>query len=277
MKLHFERWGTQGSAIEKKEKIIFLHGMGGTGKIWRPIAAVLEEPFQILAPDQRGHGKSIAAMDSYSPLDFGRDVEETLAAEGFFPSWVVGHSMGIRTACALAHLRPEFVKGLVLADLGLVGGAGGGLHRNLSTFLRILPDQFPNRDEARQFMNQNSPDPSIGQYLLAVSVRDANGEIRFPFDRSALLKTLEQARAVDLRPWIKEFGQRGLPVLLLRGGLSRVWTREEFEQDRSYFADLPSIRFQEIPGTGHGLPFEKRQEFIDAILTEIRYPRPPRG
>src|SRR4051794_24138173 len=101
--------------------------MGGTGALWRPIAASLENHFWIMALDQRGHGGSRlvrapggrnAQHEDYTPLSYGRDVIETLEAESFHPTWLIGHSMGVRTACAAAHLRPEWVRGLVLVDLG---------------------------------------------------------------------------------------------------------------------------------------------------------------
>lgn len=57
-----------------------------------------------------------------------------------------------------------------------------------------------------------------------------------------------------------------MPVLALRGGDSRVWSKADFDEERRQFADYPSIRFEEVPGTGHGLPFEKRKEFVELLL-----------
>ncbi len=170
--------------------------------------------------------------------------------------------MGVRTACALAHLKPEWVRGLVLVDLGLSGIAGGGLGESLSAFLRVLPEKLNSRAEAREFMKQNCPDSSIAQYLMAVSVAAPNGEVTFPFDHESLLKTLEAARGFDLRPWVQECSERGIPVLALRGANSKVWSKEEYEAERARFAGVTLVTFKEIEGAGHGLPFEKRQEFV---------------
>ena len=130
---------SQGSSLES-ERILLLHGMGGTGSIWRPLAASLEEQLPVLALDQRGHGKSRVTSGrtapEYTPLAYGRDVVETLDQLNFHPTWVVGHSMGVRTACATAHLRPEWIRGLILVDLGFSGVAGGGLGENLARFIR---------------------------------------------------------------------------------------------------------------------------------------------
>ena len=261
MKLHSILWKSQKREIAK---IVLLHGLGGTGALWRPISASLEEYFSLLALDQRGHGRSqsVPLNEAFGPLDYGRDVVETLEALEFSPCWAVGHSLGVRTACAAAHLKPALFEGLVLIDLGLAGPAGGGLNQNLASFLAKLPKSFPSRDAARAFINQNSPDPAIGQYVMAVSKVGASGEVTFPFDHSALLKTLQDARSSDLRPWIQEFGERELPVLLLRGTRSKAWSHEEYQEEKKRFSDYPSIRFVEVEGAGHGLPFERREEFV---------------
>lgn len=264
MKLAYQLWKSETGS---SKKILFLHGMGGVGKLWRPLAASLEEECEVLAPDQRGHGQSqVLPQDqgsaSYAPLDYGKDVIELLQTLNFHSLWIVGHSMGVRTACAIAHLRPDWVRGLVLIDLGLSGVAGGGLGESLAQFLKILPMEFENRVEARAFMNAQCPDPSIGQYLQAVSFYKPDGKLAFPFDKSALIQTIDAARDFSLRNWVKELAGNGMPILILRGEKSLVWSREEFEMERQIFSKFPSIVFEEFPGTGHGLPFEKRPEFV---------------
>jgi pimeloyl-ACP methyl ester carboxylesterase len=231
----------------------------------------------VLAPDQRGHGKSqISSMAGgrskpcYTPLDYGQDIMDTMDSIQFSPAWIVGHSMGVRSAIASAHLNPEKIKGLILVDLGFSGVAGGGLGENLAQFIRILPQEFSSREAAKLFMASHCPDPSIAQYLMAVSVRTPEGTVSFPFDHGALIETIHAARDVSVRGWVRELASKKLPILVLRGEKSLVWSHEQFEQERSSFSDLPSIRFQEIPDAGHGLPFEKRTLFVECIRNFIR-------
>ena len=267
MKLHTHRYPRDlGNTNSVRPHLIFLHGMGGTGNLWRPIAASLEDHTDILCPDQRGHGGSrpVPEPADFTPASFAQDVIETCIPLGFTPAWVIGHSMGVRTACGYAKLNPSGTEGLVLIDLGFSGVAGGGIGDLLSVFLKHLPHSFPSRAEARQFLENHCPDPSIGQYLLAVSVPDLKtGGISFPFDQTALLKTIEASRNHPTREWLHDFASStGKPVYVLRGANSRVFSKIEFEKEKAAFRDLPNVEFHEMAGAGHGLPFEKRTEFV---------------
>ncbi len=243
--------------------------MGGTGTLWRPIAAGLENEFEILAPDQRGHGASRrAGLKDFSPIAYANDVLRTVEYERFYPTFIVGHSMGVRTAVACAHLRPDWVRGLILVDLGFTGAAGGGLGEGLASFLEKLPAAFASRAEAQAFMSAECPDPAIAQYLMAVATVHSVGRatLEFPFDHADLIATIGAASSTSVRDWVREACvEHHIPVLTLRGERSLVWSHAEFVAERAAFADLPGIAFEEVSGAGHGLPFEQRTEFLARV------------
>jgi pimeloyl-ACP methyl ester carboxylesterase len=132
----------------------------------------------------------------------------------------------------------------------------------LADFLRVLPRQFATREVARAFMAKHCPDPSIAQYLMAVSARASDGTVSFPFDHAALIETIEAAAHISVRTWVESLGKRGMPILVLRGANSLVWTQAEYEEEKQRFAPYPSIEFKEFEGAGHGLPFEQRVRFV---------------
>jgi esterase len=274
MKLNFYSW-PEAHPHPENPTLLFLHGMGGTGKLWRPVAATLENSFQILALDQRAHGESQLPKEEqnsaqFTPMDYARDVSETLDSLHTPPVWVIGHSMGVRTACALAHLFPHQVRGLVLIDLGFSGPAGGGMGEPLRRFLASLPFSFPDRQSARQYLETHAPDPSIGLYLLAgmvpVDPGSPSAAVKFPFHAPSLVRTIEASPLFPARPWLHALASdQKLPILSLRGARSQVWTHEEYETEKAFFADCPSIQFQEVPNTGHGLPFEARTLFCQIL------------
>ncbi|MFZ9596735.1 MAG: alpha/beta fold hydrolase [Bdellovibrionia bacterium] len=283
MNLYTHRWGFKNTHEQElgasgadhgsglpKHNLLLLHGMGGTGALWRPVALSLETQWNVIAVDQRGHGKSLLTQEEQSasmhtPLDYAQDVVETLKNTPQVPTWVLGHSMGVRTALALAHLMPEWIQGLILVDLGLSGLPGGSLGARLAEFLKLLPQGFSSLSDAQAFMKLHCPDPSMAQYLLAVAHRKASGEIQFPFQHSVLIQTNASASSAPLRSWAQEAAQHRIPILFFRGAKSLVWTREDFQAEQAAFAQFPEVQFQEVEDAGHGLPFEKRVAFVEAM------------
>lgn len=274
MKLSVCKYPKESSLKPSENRLVFLHGMGGTGAMWRPIAASLETTYELLCPDQRGHGDSrVESIESelFTPQAFAADVAETMESEGFFPAWIFGHSMGARTTAGLAHLRPDLCHGIVLIDLGLSGEQGGGIGTILRSFLGSLPTDFADRNEAREYLTAHCPDASIAQYLLAVSrVNSETGRLYFPFQTEALMKTTVDALGTPTESWVREFAETtGKPVWILRGALSRVYAKDDFESEKSRLSNIPNIHFVEIEGAGHGLPFEKRLDFLKLIRERI--------
>jgi pimeloyl-ACP methyl ester carboxylesterase len=284
MDLHFFKWMPRSNSEHSKNALtmlVFLHGMGGTGQIWRPIAASLEEDFLCIAPDQRGHGQSRPIPDSESNLfhasDYARDLVsmlEKLVAE-HSPSriFIIGHSMGVRSGLATAvsilaeHpvLKPLF-KGFISVDIGLQSKWGGGIGEPLANFIRDLPETFPNRNTLKDYCIANCPDPAIAQYLTAVAKKtnDTPETWMFPFNHEALVQTILQADEAPIESWVKTICEAGIPFLALRGSNSKVWLKEDYENSRIKLAN-PLLTFEEWPDCGHGLPFEQRPKFISRV------------
>lgn len=269
--LNFFRWRPL-PPINPRRTLVFLHGMGGTGRIWRPIASSLEEQFDCIAPDQRGHGGSCelpsGEEDHFHAEDYARDVSVLLRDLGVSSYVLIGHSMGVRTALALARSEPERVETLVAVDIGLTQEWGGGIGIPLARFIEGLPENFPDRASLKAHLNAHCPDPAIAQYLSAVarvSPSDAGAETwTFPFHHQALVKTIHQAHQAPLEAWLGDILGAGVPVWFLRGAASRVWLKEDYEVQKQKLAH-PLLHFEEWENCGHGLPFEQRARFVEFI------------
>jgi hypothetical protein len=102
-------------------KMVFLQGVTSRGPIWKSMAPLLDEKFSLLNPESWSKGGGRPARDlrprlEKLPLYDGQSVLEAMQQIRFFPTWMVGSSMGATVACAAAYLRPELFKGLVLLD-----------------------------------------------------------------------------------------------------------------------------------------------------------------
>ena len=270
MKLHFFQWMPQdGVGLPGTSPLVFLHGMGGTGQIWRPIAAKLEDEFRCLAFDQRGHGQSRPIPDGdsgFHALDYAEDVRSTLAELAIPRYFLIGHSMGVRTALALATLAPKQVAGLIGVDIGITSEWGGGIGLPLAQFIEKLPLTFTDRTTLKEYLFRECPDPAIAQYLTAVAkkVSDEPETWMFPFEHQALIETIHDANAAPLEEWVVKLAQAKIPLAFLRGVNSKVWLKKDYETQKAKFS-ASSVIFEEWENCGHGLPFEQRARFIEFV------------
>jgi esterase len=100
-------------------KLVLLHGLFGAAKNLGALARGLSGQAQVISMDLRNHGDSPHGAE----MDFATmaaDVAETCAALGVERARVAGHSLGGKTAMALALTRPELVERLAVLDIAPV-------------------------------------------------------------------------------------------------------------------------------------------------------------
>jgi pimeloyl-ACP methyl ester carboxylesterase len=121
--------------------LVLVHGLGGTIENWRALAQPLAAAHRVLVPDLPGHGHSETLaeardVDALAEAVFGiADAEEVRGAV-----WI-GHSLGGVVALRAAVLRPDAVRGLVLAA---AAGIGSG-SRAAQVTLAVLGAAKPGR------------------------------------------------------------------------------------------------------------------------------------
>lgn len=132
----------QGGAARRV--IVFLHGLASNMTRWAEFAELtsLQDSWDILLPDLRGHGRSqyrgIVTMEKWC-----EDIAAILEKEGYTGAVLAGHCLGGNIAINFARLYPERSMGLVLLEPLFSQSFTGVLrriqpHRNLLTFLITL-------------------------------------------------------------------------------------------------------------------------------------------
>lgn len=96
--------------------VVILHGLFGAGRNWTQIAQALSAHHRVILPDARNHGASPWA-ERMSYTDMAQDVAALIEREGLRQPFVVGHSMGGKTAMALALTQPAAIAGLAVIDI----------------------------------------------------------------------------------------------------------------------------------------------------------------
>lgn len=109
IRMHFVREG-------EGPLVILLHGWPETWYSWRHQISVLAAAgYQVVAPDQRGFGRTQAPADveQYTMLHAVGDVIGLVQVLGEESAVVVGHDWGAPVAWNAAMMRPDVVRGVV--------------------------------------------------------------------------------------------------------------------------------------------------------------------
>jgi pimeloyl-ACP methyl ester carboxylesterase len=99
-----------------KPPLILLHGLMANGVCWTGLAHALEEEYDVIMPDARGHGKSSVPDYGYRYEDHANDVAGLIKALRLPPPVLLGHSMGEMIAALVASRKPNLLRSLILAD-----------------------------------------------------------------------------------------------------------------------------------------------------------------
>lgn len=111
--IHYHRTGSQG---ERKPAMLLLHGITDNGLCWSRVALDLQDRYDIVMTDARGHGTSDRLASKFSIQLLAADAAGVIRGLGLEKPVVFGHSMGAITAIALAADYPELVGALLLED-----------------------------------------------------------------------------------------------------------------------------------------------------------------
>jgi N-formylmaleamate deformylase len=110
IKIHYYRTGGD------KPKVIFNHGAGDDGLCWTRVAKEMENDYDVIMIDARGHGKTSSGKGDYSSAQRVADLAGVIQALGLDRPVVGGHSLGADTSVNLAAIHPELTRGIFLED-----------------------------------------------------------------------------------------------------------------------------------------------------------------
>lgn len=249
MQLHFERYGDG-------HPLIILHGLFGSLENWRTLSKTFAQSFQVLALDQRNHGRSPhSAVFNYRAM--AEDLREFLQQQGLSSAYLLGHSMGGKTAMEFALAYPARVDKLIVVDIAPKAYPPG--HDDVFTGLFALDVQtLRTRQEADATLARTIPDLTLRQFLLKNLERDVSGAFRWRIN----LEVIHNNYAEVLKG-LEESGQFQHPTLFIRGENSGYIRAEDMSTIKTIF---PQAQMVTIPDTGHWVHAEAPQEFARIVL-----------
>lgn len=237
------------------EALVLVHGLFGAARNLGILTRALSQGAKVIALDLRNHGESPHGL----PMDFAtmaQDVAETLASLGVERAGIVGHSLGGKTAMALALTRPEMVAKLVVMDIAPIA-YDHDYDGYVTAMLAMQLTPALTRGEADQALAQTVKAAPMRAFLLNNLVLGASPRWRVG------LKEI-QAAMPDLLDWPELPGQRSFsgPTLFLRGAESGYVGPEA---EGAIDALFPGAARQSIEGAAHWLHADKPREVIAAL------------
>jgi esterase len=245
----------------------------GFGANWRTIAKAFELEFQVLAFDQRGHGRSMKPEHGYAPEDYANDLLKIIDELGWQKIHLVGHSMGGRNALVFANLYPARVEKLVIGDIGpSMNEAGSSFILNM---LNTIPVPFPSKREAKAYFDSVFPrvfhyvrqKEGLAAYLYANIIEDEQKRSVWRFSETGVRESIEEGRKHER--WDEIRGLK-MPTLLVRGEWSNDLPREVFAR---MLKENPHIQGVELKGAGHWVHSDKPAEFIASLTSFFKSDR----
>ena len=259
LRFHYREWP---SATPNAQVLVLLHGYTGHARSWDEFAAAMSTRFRVLALDQRGHGETQwAPATAYGTTEMVQDTQAFVQAMGLKDFLLLGLSMGGIVAIGYSGLAPPELERLVIVDIA-PEIAASGLQRIQQNVARS--DVFDSREAAFERARKDNPIPPQAHQRKRVYeslMRTDDGSWTYRYD-PALRDTSNPRERTSAADGWKLVENINVPTLLLRGELSNILDRDVAEK---MVDTLQDGKLGEIEGSGHSVPLDKPDEFLQAV------------
>jgi pimeloyl-ACP methyl ester carboxylesterase len=242
MGVYLERYG-------RGEKVLFLHGAGGSTASW-DLQKRLQTVCEVVLVDLPGHGKSggggLRSIEGYA-----ESVRAMIVENGLEGCYVAGHSMGGAIALSLGLAYPELLAGLVLVGTGA----------RLKVFPKILEGILKDKEETVRaimgFAFSKKAPPELIESGFAEMMASPKEVIHGDFSACGLVDLMEGVKSITL------------PTLVIAGADDELTPLKYAEYLNR---EIKGSRLSVIRDAGHMVMREKPEETnraIEAFVTRL--------
>lgn len=248
MQLSYQSYG-QGRPL------VILHGLFGSATNWTSLGKALGAHYRVLAVDQRNHGSSPHSAElSYSLL--AEDLRGFVTEHELGPIYLLGHSMGGKTAMEFALREPATVERLIVVDIA--PRAYPPHHDEILDALGSLDlSAYTSRSALDAALAECIDDLPTRQFLLTNATRDEQGQFRWKLNLPAIDRNYAQLTAAI--PGGRSFDS---PTLFVRGARSDYIQPQDEATIRALF---PQATISTIEDAGHWIHAEAPAAFAALV------------
>lgn len=236
------------------QPLLILHGFLGMSDNWKTLGTQYSENgFEVHLIDQRNHGKSFHSNEfNYDVLS--DDVVRYMEHHNITSAYVLGHSMGGKTAMQLATSHPDRVKKLIVADIApkFYPPHHDFIFNGLS---HLDFDNIADRREADDELSKHIKEKGIRQFLLKNLYWVEKDRLGFRFNFEVLKDRME-----EIGENISGSAVYDGPALFLRGDRSEYIQPNDFAEIKRHF---PKATIETIDKAGHWLHAENPKQFYE--------------
>lgn len=238
-----------------KPPVVLLHGLMTNGACWTPLARALDEDYDIVMPDARGHGNSSAPIQGYCYNNLAADVLSFIDALELTNPVLIGHSMGGLTAALAASRNTKRFRGLVLAD---------------PTFLTPQRQREVHESDVaaqhRKILNGSRED-----FLAEIRIRQKHRSCELiELFAQARFQTSIHAFEILTPPnpdYVQLIKLLDIPTLLVIGDVGAVVSPEKASELVRLNQRLKVVQ---IMNAGHGVPYDQPERFSAIVKAFLR-------
>ncbi len=241
--------------IGEGQPLIILHGLFGSLDNWLSIAKELSDSFKIYLVDQRNHGQS-PHSDEFNYGVMADDLKEFIETQGITRPFVLGHSMGGKTAMKFALQHGDMWEKLIVVD---ISPRAYPVHHEviLEGLSAIDVDTLKSRGEADKKLAAYVSDFGTRQFLLKNLNRKKSGGFEWKINLPAIKSNIEIiGEGMNERLAIEK------DVLFIRGEKSDYIKNDDIILITQHF---PNAKVETVKNAGHWVHAEQPESLIALV------------
>jgi len=241
--------------------LVMLHGLFGSSSNWRSVALRLASTHTVHSVDLRNHGASPWA-DSMGYCEMADDVLQVCDRLRLKAPVVLGHSMGGKTAMALALRHPQRVGRLIVVDIAPVSYVD-----TLTPFAEAMRGAnvvaAATRAEVQGRLRQAVPDPAVVPFLMQNLVMH-NDHFDWRLNLMGISASMTQLCSFPSELLGSRFEG---PVAVIAGEHSDYVTEPDGVEFRPMF---PRNRVDVVAGAGHWVHADRPDAFLVCVRSALQ-------